>query len=73
MANFYIPVAPLETIGLFGFAWTSIGPPHVHWIAPLIFACLIAIANVCRPGSRSRSQLTGNELSTPFTWPQSIT
>ena len=39
-------VAPLETFGLFGFAWTSLGPPHVHWIAPLIFACMIAIANV---------------------------
>lgn len=41
--------APLETIGLFGFAWTSLGPPHVHWIAPLIFSSLIAIANVSHP------------------------
>lgn len=39
-------VAPLLTIGLFGFAWTSLGPPHVHWIAPMIFSALIAIANV---------------------------
>lgn len=39
-------VAPLLSIGLFGFAWTSLGPPHVHWIAPMIFSCLIAIANV---------------------------
>ena len=38
-------VAPCLTIGLFGFAWTSLGPPHVHWIAPLIFATLIGIAN----------------------------
>ncbi|KKA17189.1 hypothetical protein T310_9124, partial [Rasamsonia emersonii CBS 393.64] len=38
--------APLETIGLFGFAWTSLGPPHVHWIAPMIFSTCIAIANV---------------------------
>ncbi|KAJ5266586.1 hypothetical protein N7478_009394 [Penicillium angulare] len=38
-------VAPLLTIGLFGFAWTSLGPPHVHWIAPMIFSSLIAIAN----------------------------
>ena len=38
--------APLETIGLFGFAWTSLGPPHVHWIAPLIFSSLVGIANV---------------------------
>ncbi|KAJ5758916.1 hypothetical protein N7520_006072 [Penicillium odoratum] len=38
-------VAPLLAIGLFGFSWTSLGPPHVHWIAPMIFSCLIAIAN----------------------------
>lgn len=37
--------APLETIGLFGFAWTSLGPPHVHWIAPMIFSALVGIAN----------------------------
>lgn len=40
--------APLETIGLFGFAWTSLGPPAVHWVAPLIFSAMIAIANVSR-------------------------
>jgi hypothetical protein len=39
------PVAPLETIGLFGFAWTSLGPPHVHWIAPMFFSALVGIAN----------------------------
>ncbi|KAL8721885.1 MAG: hypothetical protein Q9225_001521 [Loekoesia sp. 1 TL-2023] len=38
--------APLETIGLFGFAATSLGPPTVPWIAPLLFSGLIAIANV---------------------------
>ncbi|KAK2063601.1 major facilitator superfamily transporter [Colletotrichum caudatum] len=38
-------LAPLETIGLFGFAWTSMGPPESHWIAPMLFSCLIAIAN----------------------------
>ena len=38
-------LAPLEPIGLFGFAWCSYGEPQVHWIAPLIFAALIAIAN----------------------------
>lgn len=38
-------LAPLEIIGLFGFAWTSLGPPDVHWMAPLVFAFLIAIAN----------------------------
>lgn len=35
---------PLLTIGLFGFAWTSTGPP-IHWIAPLIFSTLVGIAN----------------------------
>ncbi|KAL9031457.1 MAG: hypothetical protein Q9196_000518 [Gyalolechia fulgens] len=38
--------APLETIGLFGFAATSLGPPTIPWIAPLLFSGLIAIANV---------------------------
>lgn len=38
-------VAPLEPIGLFGFAWTTMGPDYNPWIAPLIFACLIAMAN----------------------------
>ena len=38
--------APLETIGLFGFAATSLGPPQTHWIAPLLFSALIAVANV---------------------------
>ncbi|KAF2446434.1 MFS general substrate transporter [Karstenula rhodostoma CBS 690.94] len=39
-------LAPLETIGLFGFAWTSLGPDHgIPWIAPMIFSTFIAIAN----------------------------
>lgn len=38
-------IAPLEAIGLFGFAWTSMGPAYNPWIAPMIFTCLIAIAN----------------------------
>ncbi|KAI9734998.1 MAG: hypothetical protein M1834_002080 [Cirrosporium novae-zelandiae] len=38
-------MAPLETIGLFGFAWTSLGPPNVPWIAPLLFSALVGIAN----------------------------
>lgn len=37
--------APCLSIGLFGFAWTSLGPPHVHWIAPLIFSAIVGIAN----------------------------
>ncbi|KAI9704293.1 MAG: hypothetical protein M1836_007154 [Candelina mexicana] len=69
--------APLETIGLFGFAWTSIGPPHVHWIAPMIFSCLIAIANYCiymatidymiaSYGPYSASATGGNALARDF-------
>lgn len=38
-------LAPLEPIGLIGFAWTSLGPPKVHWIAPMIFSLLIGMAN----------------------------
>ena len=43
-------LAPLETIGLFGFAWCSLGPPRVHWIAPMLFSLLVAIANyaICK-------------------------
>lgn len=39
-------VIPCLPIGLFGFAWTSLGPPRVHWIAPMIFTTIIGIANV---------------------------
>jgi hypothetical protein len=39
-------LAPLEPIGLIGFAWCSLGPAyHVHWIAPMIFSTLVGIAN----------------------------
>jgi hypothetical protein len=39
-------VAPLEAIGLFGFAWTSLGPDYgVPWIAPAVCASLVGIAN----------------------------
>lgn len=39
-------LAPLETIGLFIFAWTSLGPTYgIPWIAPMIAAILIGIAN----------------------------
>ncbi|KAL4862153.1 hypothetical protein BDV12DRAFT_179186 [Aspergillus spectabilis] len=38
-------IAPLEAIGLFGFAWTTMGPEYNHWVAPLVFVLLIAIAN----------------------------
>jgi len=70
-------VAPLEALGLFGFAWTSLGPPHVHWIAPMIFSCLIAIANyaiymatidymVAAYGPYSASATGGNALARDF-------
>ncbi|KAL6234913.1 hypothetical protein BDW75DRAFT_230805 [Aspergillus navahoensis] len=38
-------IAPLEAIGLFGFAWTTMGQEYNHWIGPLIFMFLIANAN----------------------------
>ncbi|KAI9850619.1 MAG: hypothetical protein M1838_005333 [Thelocarpon superellum] len=69
--------APLETIGLFGFAWTCIGPPAVPWIAPMIFSMLIAIANYCiymatidymiaSYGPYSASATGGNALARDF-------
>lgn len=42
----HITVIPCLPIGLFGFAWTSLGPPRVHWIAPMIFTMVIGIGNV---------------------------
>lgn len=36
--------APCLPIGLFIFAWTSLGPP-IPWIAPMIGAAIIGIAN----------------------------
>lgn len=39
-------LAPLEPIGLFGFAWTSFGMArNVHWIGSMIFSTLVGIAN----------------------------
>lgn len=41
-------LAPLEPIGLFGFAWTSFGSSGSHdipWIAPAIFFACIGLAN----------------------------
>lgn len=42
---FLLFTGPLEPVGLFGYAWTSFGPSHTPWIAPMIFSCLVAIAN----------------------------
>ena len=39
-------LAPLLPIGLIGFAWQSRGPSFSHWMSPMAFASLIAIANV---------------------------
>ncbi|EMC98370.1 hypothetical protein BAUCODRAFT_121245 [Baudoinia panamericana UAMH 10762] len=39
-------VAPLLSIGLFGFAWASLGPrSHIPWILPILFTVPIGIAN----------------------------
>ncbi|CDH11781.1 related to synaptic vesicle transporter SVOP and related transporters (major facilitator superfamily) [Zygosaccharomyces bailii ISA1307] len=38
-------LAPLLSIGLFGFAWTSMGPDYTPWIAPAIFSTVLGIAN----------------------------
>ncbi|KAH9870855.1 hypothetical protein J1614_006427 [Plenodomus biglobosus] len=38
-------LALFEPIGLFGFAWTCMGPPESHWIAPMIFSFLVGLAN----------------------------
>lgn len=39
-------IAPLEAMGLFGFAWTTMGPEYnLHWIVPHPFILMIAIAN----------------------------
>ncbi|WVO13638.1 hypothetical protein L204_101259 [Cryptococcus depauperatus] len=70
-------LAPLECIGLFGFAWTSLGPPHVHWIAPMIFSVLVGIANyaiymstidymIAAYGPYSASATGGNGLARDF-------
>jgi len=68
----------LETIGLFGFAWTSLGPEYgIPWIAPLIFAALIAIANygiykssidymIASYGDYAASATGGNDLARDF-------
>ena len=70
--------APLETIGLFGFAWTSLGPNHgIPWIAPMIFSCMIAIANVSsrclRLGLDCLLTFSSSFPSTRSTWQQSTT
>lgn len=70
--------APFLTIGLFGFAWTSLGPSHgIPWIAPLIFSALVGIANyaiymatidymIASYGPYSASATGGNGMSRDF-------
>ena len=39
-------LVPLEALGLFGFAWSALGPDaNIHWMVPLIFVLLVGIAN----------------------------
>lgn len=63
-------MAPLETIGLFGFAWTCLGPAYgVHWIAPMIFSVLIAMANVSVSTSLRVERNADQAFhSTQYTW-----
>lgn len=70
-------LAPLLAIGLMGFAWTSLGPPRVHWIAPLIFTTIVGIANyavykssidymIAAYGPYAASATGGNDLARDF-------
>lgn len=70
-------LAPLEPLGLFGLAWTSLGPPQVHWTGPMFFSMMIAIANyaiymstidymVAAYGVYSASATGGNALARDF-------
>ncbi|KAF2012584.1 MFS general substrate transporter [Aaosphaeria arxii CBS 175.79] len=71
-------LAPLETIGLFGFAWTSLGPDYgIPWIATMIFSCMVGIANyaiyqssidyqTAAYGPYAASATGGNDLARDF-------
>jgi len=63
--------------GLFGFAFTSFGPPTTHWIAPLIFTAVVGIANyavykssidymIAAYGPYAASATGGNDLARDF-------
>lgn len=69
--------APLLTIGMLGFAWTSMGPDYNPWITPMIFGSLIAIANysiymstieymIAAYGPYSASATGGNGFASDF-------
>jgi len=68
--------APLLTLGLFSFAWTSTGPP-LPWIAPMICSAAIGLANfaiymatidymVAAYGPYAASATGGNALARDF-------
>ncbi|KAF2427134.1 MFS general substrate transporter [Tothia fuscella] len=71
-------LAPLEAIGLFGFAWTSLGPKYgIPWIAPMIFSTLVGMANyaiyqssidymTAAYGPYAASATGGNDLARDF-------
>ncbi|WPG99043.1 putative transporter [Acrodontium crateriforme] len=74
--KFLLWLAPCLPIGLIGFAWTAVGPP-IPWIASMIFAAIIGIANyaiymatidymVCAYGPYSASATGGNGWSRDF-------
>ncbi|KAL3458926.1 major facilitator superfamily domain-containing protein [Aspergillus heterothallicus] len=70
-------LAPLEAIGLFGFAWTTMGPAYNHWIVPHVFILCISIANysiygqtvdymIASYGAYSASATGGNGFARDF-------
>lgn len=70
-------LAPCLVWGLFGFAFTSFGPPKVPWIAPLIFTAIVGIANyaiykssidymLAAYGAYGASATGGNDLARDF-------
>jgi hypothetical protein len=61
-----ITAAPLEPIGLIGFAWTSLGPAKTHWIAPMMFSSLVGIANVSLVLCHTLAMLMQNSMQS--TW-----
>ncbi|KAJ9650450.1 hypothetical protein H2198_010243 [Neophaeococcomyces mojaviensis] len=70
-------LAPGLVIGLFGFAFTSFGPPTTPWIAPLIFTAIVGITNyavykssidymIAAYGPYAASATGGNDLARDF-------
>ncbi|KAJ6069483.1 hypothetical protein N7499_011370 [Penicillium canescens] len=70
-------VIPSLPIGLFGFAWTTLGPSYIPWIAPMIFTAVIGIANysiyqssidytIAAYGEYAASATGGNDFARDF-------